>query len=266
MKLDTFMSQMWKDYCEMNPEAPKIYDLLSSNGETILNDHIALRTFRHPKLGLASAIRQFEKLGYKLAEQEYVFKQKKLFAKHMLHPDPQYPKVFISELELEKMSPFVIETLTKLAEQIPDGAPETPEFYFSGRPWILSHATYEKLAAESEYASWVAAFGFRPNHFTVNVNELRKYNNLVELNALLKAQGFKLNQSGGEIKGSQAQYLEQSSTMAPLVSVKFSDGVFPVPGCYYEFAKRYALPSGELYTGFVAESADKIFESTNKAR
>ncbi|MGB1300776.1 MAG: DUF1338 domain-containing protein, partial [Pseudoalteromonas tetraodonis] len=33
--------------------------------------------------------------------------------------------------------------------------------------------------------------------------------------------------------------------------------------CFYEFAIRYPKPDGEIYTGFVAASADKIFESTN---
>ncbi len=36
-----------------------------------------------------------------------------------------------------------------------------------------------------------------------------------------------------------------------------------IPSCFYEFAKRYPQADGELYTGFVAASADKIFESTN---
>jgi hypothetical protein len=44
----------------------------------------------------------------------------------------------------------------------------------------------------------------------------------------------------------------------------FEEGSFEVPGCYYEFARRYAMPSGQLYQGFIAKSADKIFESTNK--
>ncbi|MGL4837356.1 MAG: DUF1338 domain-containing protein, partial [Shewanella sp.] len=35
------------------------------------------------------------------------------------------------------------------------------------------------------------------------------------------------------------------------------------PSCFYEFALRYPKANGELYTGFVAASADKIFESTN---
>lgn len=38
-----------------------------------------------------------------------------------------------------------------------------------------------------------------------------------------------------------------------------------IPSCYYEFARRYPDPrTGRVYDGFVAASADKIFESTNK--
>jgi len=45
--------------------------------------------------------------------------------------------------------------------------------------------------------------------------------------------------------------------------VQFTDGKKEIPSCYFEFAKRYLLDSGELYQGFIAKSADKIFESTN---
>ncbi len=57
--------------------------------------------------------------------------------------------------------------------------------------------------------------------------------------------------------------LEQSSTLADKVSVAFSDGELAIPSCFYEFALRYPKADGELYTGFVAASADKIFESTD---
>ena len=79
-------------------------------------------------------------------------------------------------------------------------------------------------------------------------------------------QGFKMNKSGGLVKGSPSQFLEQSSTMAYQKEVKFEEGPYEVPSCYYEFAKRYPLlpDSKKLYQGFVAQSADKIFESTNK--
>ena len=81
---------------------------------------------------------------------------------------------------------------------------------------------------------------------------------------MLLTNGFQLNSSGGLIKGTPAEFLEQSSTLAEEVDVKFEEGIYKIPSCYYEFAKRYVLPQTQkLYTGFVAASADKIFESTD---
>ena len=127
----------------------------------------------------------------------------------------------------------------------------------------MSTSQYETLLKESDYGAWMAAIGYRPNHFTVFVNHLKKYSDLETLNDFLKAKGFKLNTSGGEIKGTPQVFLEQSSTLANSVKVEFTDSKREIPSCYFEFAKRYPLASGELYQGFVAKSADKIFESTN---
>jgi hypothetical protein len=107
------------------------------------------------------------------------------------------------------------------------------------------------------------AFGYRTNHFTVSFNHLKSFRDLEELNSFLKEQGFALNSAGGEIKGSVADHLEQSSTLAGKVQVQFEDAEHSIPACYYEFARRYPLTDGKLYTGFVATSADKIFESTD---
>lgn len=265
MTLDKLLNEMWIDYCQLNPAAKKIYDLFVSEGETVLNDHIALRTINLPGLGIESLARQFQAFGYE-AKGEYHFVEKKLFAKHYEHADEKMPKIFISELLLEKMSPFVQDTFRTLAASITENMKSSPSFSMMGRPWKVSHELYQKLAAESEYASWVAAYGFRPNHFTVNMNALKKWTDIRKLNEFIKAKGFVLNASGGEVKGTPGDYLEQSSTMASEIPVVFSDGVFAIPGCYYEFAKRYPLESGKYYQGFVAKSADKIFESTNQMR
>jgi hypothetical protein len=72
-----------------------------------------------------------------------------------------------------------------------------------------------------------------------------------------------LNSSGGEVKGSREQLLKQSSTMAEIVPVEFVEGVREVPACYYEFAERFRDAGGALFSGFIAGSADKIFESTD---
>ena len=263
-QLTDLLLAMWMDYCDLNPAAQRIYKLFTDAGEAVQNDHIALRTFQHPRLGIESMAKIFKKFGY-LEKGEYTFVEKKLFAKHYEHSDPSQPKIFISELELGKVSPFVRNSVEKLIEMIPDQAIQSERFSMSGRHWDISFDLYQKLAKESEYASWVAAFGFRPNHFTVNVNALKKYSDLPALNQFLQANGFRLNNSGGEIKGTPAQFLEQSSTMAEEIPVQFLEGKFSAPGCYYEFAKRYPLANGKLYQGFVASSADKIFESTNRS-
>lgn len=263
MTLDSLLNEMWIDYCQINPDAQKIYQLLTNEGEVVNNDHIALRTFNHPRLGIKSLAKEFIKHGY-IEKGEYTFVEKKLYAKHYEHPNTKMPKVFISELELEKVSPMIQEQVEKMIAQISDQQIESVDFAKMGRPWNMSFQTYSQLAKESEYASWVAAYGFRPNHFTVFINDLKKFNNIEKLNDFLKSKGFKLNSAGGEIKGTPEEYLEQSSTMASRIPVQFTDGTYEIPGCYYEFAKRYPLDNGILYQGFIAKSADKIFESTNQ--
>lgn len=120
-----------------------------------------------------------------------------------------------------------------------------------------------QLSEESEYAAWFYVFGFRANHFTVSINALKKYNDIHRVNDLLTKNGFVLNTSGGEIKGTPADLVQQSSTLADSVNVKFIEGSFEVPCCYYEFAQRFSDSEGHLYNGFVAKSADRIFESTD---
>ncbi|MCX7978260.1 MAG: DUF1338 domain-containing protein [Bdellovibrionaceae bacterium] len=264
MSLENLMTKMWADYIDFNPQAKRVYDLLRAEGEVVINDHIALRTFQHPKLGIEALASHFLKYGYSYAG-EYHFESKKLYARHYEHTNPNLPKIFISELELHKLSPFARDTALALIEQVPEEKVRHEEFLYSGRPWTLSYSTYEKLAEESEYASWLAAHGYRPNHFTVSVNALKKFNNIRDLNKFLKNNGFKLNTSGGEVKGTPEELLEQSSTMAELHEVEFTDGRHRIPACYYEFAKRYPQKDGRLYQGFIAKSADKIFESTNRA-
>lgn len=256
--------KLWVDYTDLNPEAHKIYRLLCDQHETVLNDHVAFRTFNIPKIGISVLAKHFLDLGY-FEKNDYVFKEKKLYAKHYEHVDQSLPKVFISELELEKTSPFLKQTIEKQFANFDFSITARPEFLYSGAPWKKSYSTYEELYKESEYAAWVYTHGFRANHFTVNVNRLKKFNDLPKLNNFIKTNGFQLNQSGGEIKGTPEELLEQSSTMAKEVIFEFEEGKHKIPACYYEFAKRYPMPDGKLYQGFIAKSADKIFESTNKS-
>jgi len=261
--VDALFDRLWESFKQLNPQAEKIHSLLTARGEKIVNDHIAFRTFDDPRVGIDVLARPFVGAGY-AARGDYRFPNKHLTARHFEHADPQRPKVFISRLELNEMSEELKDTVTGLIDQIPAEEFERDDFCVSGRLWNLDYALYERLVRESEYAGWMSAFGFCANHFTVLVNGLTTISGLEELNELLKQNGFALNASGGEIKGSPDVYLEQSSTLAAEIDVPFSDGVHRIPSCYYEFARRYEQPDGRLFSGFIAQSADKIFESTDR--
>ncbi len=259
------LDKMWADYVAINPLAQKIYDIFKTEGEEIVNDHIALRTFNHPRVTIDVIAKPFIEAGYKYGG-DYHFTEKKLYAKHYEHENAAFPKIFISELKLQDFSAELQKTINSLIDQMPKDLEHKFDFTSIGRPWNVSTATYENLLKESDYAAWLAAFGYRPNHFTVFINKLKKFSDILFLNTYLKEKGIKLNASGGEVKGSKEVLLEQSSTLANNIDVKFDDKTISVPACYYEFAKRYAMPNGNLYTGFVAASADKIFESTNQGQ
>ena len=263
--LPALLDKMWEDYTAMNPQALQIYQLFQEQGDQVQNDHIALRTFNHPKVTIDVLAQPFVDSGY-VYQQDYHFTEKKLYAKHYQHPDEQYPKIFISELKLEDFDEELQTIVNALVDQLQEEKLQEFDFCSQGRPWGVSYETYERLREKSEYAAWMAAHGYRPNHFTVFVNRLSALNDIVAVNEFIKAAGFQLNDSGGEIKGSPEVFLEQSSTLADTVEVEFSDGSQRVPACYYEFAQRYPMPDGELYQGFVATSADKIFESTDKGQ
>jgi hypothetical protein len=267
-KAQIIFDHLWKDYITQNPEARRVYELLCSEGETVENDHIAFRTFNDPRVGIDVLAKPFIDAGYEYRG-DYVFKEKMLVAKHFEYkPFRNAPRIFISALLTDKFSDFLNETIQSLIEKIPDELINNPStLLHSGAIWgTPDYEVYEKLKAESEYAAWLYVYGFRANHFTVSINALKKYNDIKKLNQFLKENGFHLNDTGGEIKGSPSVLLEQSSTKAGKLPVQFNQGVYTIPSCYYEFARRYPESSGELYGGFIAKSADKIFESTDNKK
>lgn len=261
---EEIFDKLWKDYTEQNPSARKVYDLFVSEGETVVNDHIAFRTFNNSKVNVDVLSKIFLKAGYEF-RQDYHFETKKLYAKHFEHKeDTNAPRIFISELKLELCSKFLQIAVQGIINNLSREVIKPENLIFSGNSWgTPSFDMYTRLREESEYAAWLYVYGFRANHFTVSINHLKKYNTVQKVNQLLKDNGFLINDSGGEIKGTPSQLLEQSSIKADHIPVEFKDGTHEIPGCYYEFAKRYPDKDGKLYSGFIAKSADKIFESTD---
>ncbi len=264
MQKDQLLAALWEKYVAITPSALEIQKLFAANGETIHNDHIALRTYNDPRVNISVLEKPFVAAGYE-AMGEYIFVEKKLFAKHYQHKtDKLAPKIFISELKLEECSEFLQTSVKALLDGCNPEVFQAEDLILKGRVWgDLSYPLYDKLREESEYAAWMYVYGFCANHFTVNVNELADFETLESVNDFLEQQGFKLNASGGKIKGTPAQLLEQSSTLGDKLETVFKEGVHLIPSCYYEFALRHPDENGDLYQGFIAASADKIFESTD---
>ncbi|HRW62072.1 MAG TPA: DUF1338 domain-containing protein [Bacteroidales bacterium] len=264
MALENIFNRLWLDYTKQNPSVQKVYDLFSKEGEKVLNDHIAFRTFDIPAVNIDVLSKPFLQNGY-VEKGNYVFEEKHLFAKHYEHTElKDAPRVFISQLITADFSEFLQKTIKQVVSEVPVYKLHSEDIIYSGNIWGMpSYETYLRLREESEYAAWVYVYGFRANHFTVNINALKKYDTIEKVNQFLKDNGFKLNSSGGEIKGTKEELLQQSSIMANHIEVDFIEGKKSIPGCYYEFAQRYPDTDGHLYSGFIAKSADKIFESTN---
>lgn len=261
MHTDDFFAGLWADFTAIAPTAAALRGALLADGEQVVNDHVAFRTFDVGPWRLDALEPLILSLGYTRFA-PYRFEQKRLRAFGYIKAGA--PRIFLSELETARFSEGLQRAVAELVAQIPD-EPLTPEVFWRGRPWApVPFATWEALQAESEYAAWLVAHGLRANHFTVSVNALSE--RLSTLEAMLQyaeGHGLSISEAGGRVKGAPEVLLEQGSTVADRVPVMFAEGERVVPSCYYEFALRYPDEGGRLFEGFVARSADRIFESTH---
>ncbi|MEO0530673.1 MAG: DUF1338 domain-containing protein [Planctomycetota bacterium] len=264
MNVNEFFDHLWADYVAMTPQAKRIKAAFEDAGERVVNDHVAFRTLALEPIGLKALEPHLLAVGYKPYE-PYDFKAKKLSAFGYLPPEPELPRVFLSELRVDELSDESAAILKRLADQVDPAKVADPSVMWAGRLWDpVTREEYETLQAESEYAAWVATIGIRPNHFTIGVNYLEKHPEVEDVLQVVEGLGYQVNDSGGRVKGTPDVLLEQGSTLADRMPIEFAGGeTHEVPTCYYEFAKRYPTESGELYPGFIAASADKIFESTD---
>lgn len=264
MNINEFYDHLWQDYIQMTPQAEAISNALKSRGEQVLNDHVAFRTFNVGPIRLEKLEPFILELGYTRYE-PYQFPAKKLDAYGYIPPSSDLPRIFISELRVQDLSESAQAIVHKLVEQVDESQVNDASIFWRGPLWQApTFEDYQTLLSESEYAAWLSIIGLRANHFTIDINALTQITEVSQMNDLIEELGFTINESGGRVKGSPAVLLEQSSTLASKQVMTFAGGEeHEVTTCYYEFAKRYLDHDGKLYQGFVAASADKIFESTH---
>src|SRR5690606_3143063 len=125
------------------------------------------------------------------------FPDKHLQAIHYQHPHPEFPKLFISELQTWKLPPSAQETIERtLADHrtaptrqllsspeglstlsaLPDDGPWTSWLdecagWIEKRPWGPPNVDdLTSLDQVSQYAAWVLVHGYNVNHFTALIN------------------------------------------------------------------------------------------------
>jgi hypothetical protein len=251
------------------------------------NDHIAFRTIGVRPLGIASLERVFLALGYRRRD-HFDFPHKHLDAYWYSPPDDVSPRVFISELRVDDLSPEAARILRSYTETVTVDPVDGVDLRDPRRVVELMHAPlwpapawddYRRLLEESEFGAWVLCNRSCLNHYTIGVHGLPEgYDTVESFNRFLEQSGFTLNDSGGKLKVSADGKLIQSSTVAALVDADFADGTrHRISGSYVELAERRpldefaSLPRSELRRrhrreGFEAASADRIFESTYAAQ
>ena len=263
--LDIFFEKLWQQYTAITPQALAIHELLKQRESTLVNDHVAFRTFSNSPYSISQLEPELLNLGFR-AFDDYQFEKKKLLARSYVHKDSP-TKIFLSELVWQELSISSQKIISKIIEEKSTSKVllKKPISLSSGRLWSMpSFDDYLVLLNESEYAAWLSVWGLRANHFTIYINYLSQYMHLESVIELLENHQYLLNKEGGVIKGTPQDYLIQASTMADKQPVKFPDGnEHIIASCYYEFAQRFKQPDGAIYQGFVPSSADKIFESTN---
>lgn len=285
--------ELWRRYRERVSYVADYERVIKEAGATFVNDHIAFRTFgcERPLAGIFTLSRVFEALGYRAAG-SYHFEDKHLSAVHFQHANPQFPKLFISELKTWELSnstraaigrtieshvpPLADDLLAALAA--PTLSAKTsgellPQVlaWFHDLPWRKpERADVEALNKESQYASWVLVHGYNVNHFTslINSHGVPALDDIEKTIAALKAANVPMK---NEIEGERGSKLRQTATEAVLIDIDVQHhgqpAKMPWTYAYFELAQREVVPdpaTGKAvrFEGFLGPQATNLFEMT----
>ena len=299
--LDKLLDILWLHYKKRVSYAAQYQSLVEQRGGKVQNDHLAFRTFNADcgaqPAGVEGIARIFTALGYERKD-TYLFADKKLTAWHYEHKtNATNPKIFISQLEVDQLSPPIatlikqtiagaqdllsaedkklLETLSngqKIALEQADALATALSRFFS-RPWNPpKRETVEKIDKESQYAAWTLLHGNSVNHFTafINAQNVADWPDLETTVAALRAQGMPMK---AELEGEKGSKLRQSSTKAAdaecdIIEADGSKGKMAWSYAYYELAERNNVPGPDgkpvQFQGFLGAQATNLFEMTKR--
>lgn len=265
--------------------------VIQSHRGQFVNDHIAFRTVaqQDPAAGIFTLSRIFQTLGY-TPQACYEFPDKHMSSIHMGHPNPQFPKLFITELktrELSDKSQKIIRRTLKshrppLSDEVMSGlyridqnAPKknvqllkTLVEFFHELPWKApKKEDVVELNKQTQFGAWMLLNGYDVNHFTASINShgVPSLDDIEKTLAALKRAGIPMKK---DIEGERGSVLRQSSTESVVLP-------FDVAGkkklnwtyAYFELAERGCITDPKTgqqtrFEGFLGAQATHLFEMT----
>ena len=291
------LDELWDTYRRRVSYVQTYEQVIRKAGATFFNDHIAFRTFacQQPLTGISTISRIFEALGYRAAG-SYHFEDKQLSAIHFQHANPQFPKLFISELKVWELPAAQREVINRIVrshrppvservlvelqtlDSTSDSRSPTPDSLlaevvaqFHELPWLLPRREdVVELNKVSQYAAWVLVHGYNVNHFTslINSHGAGALDDIEKTIAALAAAGVPMKT---EIEGERGSKLRQSATEAVKIDVQVSDSgvpaAMPWTYAYFELAQRDMVADPATgkkvrFEGFLGPQATNLFEMT----
>ena len=288
--------KLWEHFLANVPYAKKYADMVNEKGGKVVIDHIAFRTFNahtgeQPE-GIKAIRHILNYFEYKPAG-KYTFPKKKLNAIHFEHPDPAFPKIFVSQLEVSELPEWarqmikdsihntsyllsdkslellgILEKTGLLPLEAADFLIDDLVQYFR-RPWNIPPKDYLlKINDISQYGAWVLLHGNSVNHFAASVNQqgVKEWPDLETTCKALEAEGIPMKD---KIEGAPGSKLRQSATHAVKeeLRVKGENGFEKIvwTSSYFELTERNLYKeNGEqkLFNGFLGEQATHLFDLT----
>jgi len=289
----SLFDKLWEQYRQRVSYVRVYEDIVAKHQASFVNDHVAFRTIQtqSPSMGIASIGRIFEALGYR-AKECYQFEDKHLNAIYFQHPEPLFPKIFVSEIRVyelsEKNRNRILKSVSSHKSLLTDGLLQSIHNLHTTRstsldsllertlnclqvvPWALP--TLEDVQAvneESQYAAWVLVHGNNVNHFTALINS-HKVDSLNDIEKTAKALASAGVPMKDDIEGERGSKLRQTATEAVTIDVPVIwQG--KVINCnwkyaYFELAQRdsFTDEAGKSYRyeGFMSHQATNLFEMT----
>lgn len=290
------IDRLWNQYVERVEYARKYTGLVAEKGGKTVIDHIAFRTFNTHTGEQPEGIRAIKHilnyLEYKPVT-KYKFAKKMLNAVHFEHPDETFPKIFVSQLEVNELPGWAqnainntvhntsyllsnrsLELLGILKENgiLPVEAAEylvDDLVQYFRRPWnIPVKEDLLKINDISQFGAWVLLHGNSVNHFAVSFNDqnVSEWPDMETTCNALSDEGIPMKE---KIEGESGSKLRQSATQAVKedVTVKGDSGFEKMKWtyAYLELTQRNFVEENgvrKLFSGFLGEQATHLFEMT----